>query len=112
MSKIKNLDKKVRACLAKDERSRNSDIRLTQVLWYEYYKEHFKMVEGHWYVEVNALYDLPREDNIKRIRAKIQNVEKLYLPTDPAVAKKRGWLEDEWRGYLGANVAGVDNQYL
>lgn len=112
MSKIKDLDKKVRYCLANDEKSRNSDIRLTQFIWWTYYRESLKEIDNVFYVSLGKLFDLPREDNIKRIRAKIQNEEHLYLPTDPAIARKRGWQEDEWRGYLGANVAGVDRQYL
>lgn len=102
MGKLNTLEAHVRAILKSDERSRNSDIRLTQVLWYTYHKEHFVMVAGHWYIEVNAMFELPREDNIKRIRARIQNVEHEYLPTDPDVAKKRGWKEEEWRHYLYA----------
>lgn len=112
MSKIKDLDKKVRATLRDDEKSRNSDIRLTQLIWWNYYQGYVKIVDGEPYVNMKNLFDLPREDNIKRIRAKIQNEEKLYLPTDPAVAKKRGWKEDEWRTYLGKPVAGINNQYL
>lgn len=34
MNKIKDLDKKVRYALDHDEKSRNSDIRLTQVIWW------------------------------------------------------------------------------
>lgn len=71
-----------------------------------------KMIDGKVYVNVAHLYDLPREDNIKRIRAKIQNDLKEYLPTDAKVAKKRGWEEDKWREYLGYPVAGVDSQTL
>ena len=112
MSKIKDLDRKVRYCLSKDEASRNSDIRLTQVIWWTYYRDSLKEIDNVFYVSLGKLFDLPREDNIKRIRAKIQNEEKLYLPTDPKVAKKRGWLEDDWRTYLGLPVAGVDNQTL
>lgn len=112
MVKIKNLDFQVRTVLQKDERSRNSDIRLMQILWYFYYRDKLVEIDGKWFVALETLYDLPREDNIKRIRAKIQNEERLYLPTDPAIAKKRGWLEDEWRGYIGASVAGVDGQTL
>lgn len=110
--KIKDLDKKVRYCLEIDEKSRNSDIRLTQVLWWTYYRDELKEIDTVYYVKLGSLFDLPREDNIKRIRAKIQNEEKLFLPTDPAIAKKRGWQEDEWRRHLGYSVAGEDNQYL
>lgn len=112
MSDIKKLDSKVRYCLRNDDKSRNSDIRLTQFIWWNFYRESLKEIDGVFYVALGKLFDLPREDNIKRIRAKIQNEEKLYLPTDPAVAKKRGWLEDGWRGYLGKAIAGVDYQTL
>lgn len=101
MPRIKDLDKKVRFALQNDEKSRNSDIRLTQYIWWTYNRESVKRIDGQYYVALADLFDLPREDNIKRIRAKIQNEEKLYLPTDPAVAKKRGRLIEEWREYLG-----------
>lgn len=106
------LDYQVRHTLEMDVKSRNSDIRLTQVLWWNHYRSYMKMIDGKVYVNVAHLYDLPREDNIKRIRAKIQNDLKEFLPTDPAIAKKRGWKEDEWREYLGYPVAGVDSQTL
>jgi len=106
------LEKQIRHILSTDEKSRNSDIRLTQVLWWNHYRAYMKMIDGKVYVNVAHLYDLPREDNIKRIRAKIQNDLKEYLPTDAKVAKKRGWEEDKWREYLGYPVAGVDSQTL
>lgn len=101
MSRLNTLDHKVRVILQEDEKSRNSDIRLTQMLWWKFYKHSLLQQNGTVYVDIKKLFDLPREDNIKRIRAKIQNVEKKWLPTDPEVAKKRGWEIDEWRGYLG-----------
>ena len=102
MSKNKGqLEKQIRETLQRDERSRNSDIRLTQVIWATYYPKHLKRIDGHWYVAMQDMYDLPREDNIKRIRAKIQNDLHEFLPTDPEVARKRGWEIDEWRSYLG-----------
>lgn len=109
---IKNLDKKVRAVLKEDEKSRNSDIRLTQMLWWKYYPHKLKKIDGVICVALKDLFELPREDNIKRIRAKIQNEERRFLPTDPVIAKKRGWKKDEWREYLGKNIAGINNQYL
>ena len=106
------LEKQIRHILATDEKSRNSDIRLTQMIWWNYYRKDLLETQGKVYVDIAALYHLPREDNIKRIRAKIQNDLKEFLPTDPAIAKKRGWQEDEWRGYLGYPIAGQDNQTL
>jgi len=106
------LEKQIRHILATDEKSRNSDIRLTQMIWWNHYRSFMKNIDGKIYVNVADLFTLPREDNIKRIRAKLQNELKLYLPTDPTVARKRGWQEDEWRRYLGYPVAGEDNQTL
>lgn len=110
--KIKMLDKQVRTVLAEDEKSRNSDVRLTQVIWWKFYPNSVGFHNDKAFVYLERMFELPREDNIKRIRAKIQNEEKLYLPTDRAVAKRRGWLEDEWRMYLNKPVAGIDRQYL
>ena len=65
-------------------------------------------------VMLKELFELPREDNIKRIRAKIQNDEKRLLPTKWEVARKRGILEDEWRvamGYPSKNCAGQDKLF-
>lgn len=112
MAKRGELESQIRVVLSEDKKSRNSDIRLTQMIWWKYYRNKIKMVDDKPYINMNDLFELPREDNIKRIRAKIQNDEKMYLPTDPAIARKRGWAEDEWRSYLGYPVAGVDNQYL
>ena len=110
--KIRDLDKKVRYILANDEKSRNSDIRLTQLIWWQYYPSYIKEINGKYLIDINDLFELPREDNIKRIRAKIQNEEKLYLPTSSLVAKKRGWKEDIWRAYLNKPIAGLGEQYL
>lgn len=98
---IKTLEAKVRKVLAEDEKSRNSDIRLTQMIWWRFYQPKMRQFEGKTYVGITDLFELPREDNIKRVRARIQNVEKKFLPTNPEVAKKRGWKIEEWREYLG-----------
>jgi hypothetical protein len=90
--------------LARDEQSRNSDIRLTQVIWYEYYRDFlFQDAEGKWCVRISNMFELAREDNIKRLRAKIQNEENKFLPTDPEVRKQRKINEEKWREYLGYN---------
>lgn len=106
------LERQVRHILSTDEKSRNSDIRLTQMIWWHFYRHKLQMIDGAVMVNIADLYTLPREDNVKRIRAKIQNDQKEYLPTEQSVAKKRGWNEDEWRNYLGYPIAGVDNQIL
>lgn len=50
-------------------------------------------------VKLTDVLFLPREDNIKRIRAKIQNEEHRYLPTTPEIRAKRKISESEWRAW-------------
>lgn len=85
------------------EITRNSDITLTVEIWKRYYpSDVLTTSRGEATgIFIEALYRLPREDNVKRIRAKIQNEEKKYLPTDPEVRKKRKISEEAWYDYLG-----------
>lgn len=91
-----NLRRKVEQVLEDDLDSRNSDITLMIELWKRFYSE--KVVDGS--IRLDSLYDLPREDNIKRYRAKL-NAEGKYWPTDPKVREARGINEDRWREYMG-----------
>lgn len=81
--------------------TRNSDIALMIEIWRRYFPQRIKKgqsgEEGVW---LRDLYDLPREDNVKRVRAKL-NHEGKYFPTDWKVAKARGIKEDVWRQELG-----------
>lgn len=95
---IEKLDSKVRAVLDEHPETRNSDITLTIKIWREYYDVHGA------FLAIDRLYELPSVDDVKRIRAKIQNEEKLYPPTDWKIAKKRHWLEDEWKRAMGYNT--------
>jgi hypothetical protein len=76
---------------------RNSDIALTILIWQRWYN-----VQDT--VSVERLFDLPREDNVKRVRAVFQNTEHRYLPTDPAVLIKRSIAEAYWFDALGYNL--------
>lgn len=100
--KIKNLKAHIFAILAAVPESRDSDIRLMIELWRRFYPHYIKVgtsgEEGVW---LKDLYELPREDNVKRVRAQIQNVEKMFLPTSWAVAKQRKINEDVWRVAMG-----------
>lgn len=103
-AKIKNLREKVLRTLEQDEQSRNSDIRLMQMIWFTYYRNFlFKNELQNWCIRIANLYELPREDNIKRIRAKIQNVDKKFLPTSQEVRKQRKINEEDWRKHLNYN---------
>lgn len=89
--------------LKNDEETRNSDIKLTISIWIKYYPNYvLDTSQGDKSgIFLDALFILPREDNIKRIRAKIQNEENKYLPTDPNVRNKRKISEEAWYDYLG-----------
>lgn len=81
--------------------TRNSDITLMLSIWRCYFPTRIRTgntgEEGVW---LKDLYELPREDNVKRIRAKF-NANGQYLPTEWEIAKARGVAEEEWREHLG-----------
>lgn len=100
----------VESVLSDTPAARNSDIALTIEVWKRFYPQRMRARDGRSYVALDDLYDLPREDNVKRTRAYLQNVRKLYLPTDAKVARARGINEDEWRvamGYPTVSTAGT-----
>ena len=81
--------------------TRNSDITLTIAIWKRYYTH---LIDPQDKIYIKDLFELPREDNIKRIRSKIQNEERAYLPTDPAIFLERAKLSKEWREFLDYKV--------
>lgn len=109
---IKNLKQAVGDMLKENPATRNSDITLMIEIWRKHFPQRIKRgstgEEGVW---LKDLYDLPREDNVKRVRAYWQNDKKLYLPTEESVAKVRGINMDEWRvamGYPTKSTAGTE----
>lgn len=93
---VQTLDSQVREILRDYPHTRDNDIDL----WIKILEVFYSDYVSNGSVELRKLHDLPREDHVKRVRAKVQNDEHLYLPTDPAVAEKRGWALDQWRGYI------------
>lgn len=92
---IKNLQKQVAYILQNYPDTRNSDISLMIAIWVNYYGVGETLV-------TKRIYDLPREDNVKRLRAKFCEEKFSWAyPTDPKVAKARKIKEDEWRSALG-----------
>ncbi len=103
MRKFHHLKQKVEAILRDVPASRDSDVTLTIEIWKEYFP---KLVltsptTGRQAVLLSSLYDLPREDNVKRIRAHFQNDLLKYLPTSLEVAKQRKISEEVWRKTMG-----------
>jgi len=84
-------------CLEVYPETRNSDITLMIRIWQTFTNKviYSKKTKEH-YIKVKDLYDLPREDWVKRIRAKIQNENNLFLPTDPEVIKARKKNQKKW----------------
>lgn len=109
-TKIKELTKHVEAILKEHPKARNSDQWLTLKIWATYYKSRIKQVEEKLpdgttrirkYVFLDDILELPREDNVKRIRAHFQNDFHMYPPTDKSVIIKRGQEQIVWRDNLG-----------
>lgn len=111
---LKTLTGQVEYILSTNEDARNSDISLTIGIWKRFYSGKIRgwdaqdgfNLEGS--VDLKDLFDLPREDNIKRIRATFQNEKHLYIPTDQKIAEGRGINEEEWRKHLGYPPKQVD----
>jgi hypothetical protein len=99
--RLKKIKEKVLFVLNKYPFTRNDDAQLTFQIIQEYYPEEMYQDEEtkKWYISTNAL-KLIREDNVKRCRCVVQNVEKLFLPTDPKIRKKRNIQEDTWLNYI------------
>ncbi len=90
------LKQQIEHILKRKPQARNSDIALTICLWETYYTN--LVMRGDrdkTFINLDSLYNLPSQDNIKRIRAKF-NSEGLYLPTDKRVIKQRKLNEADW----------------
>ena len=98
---LKTLQGQVEYILATIPETRNSDIALMVALWERFYPLLLVPTGKGSMVFLSKLYDLPREDNIKRVRAKFQNELKQYLPTSLEVAKQRKINEEVWREAMG-----------
>ena len=108
------LKKQIEYILENYPETRNDDIDLTIKVWQHFpplnedtgrnVKIIYSDKTNKYYIALDDLHWLQREDHIKRIRAKIQNNEKRFLPTNPKVAefrKKYGRGEKLWRNQLG-----------
>lgn len=83
-------------------KTRDSDQYLTLMVWIRYYPEYIKFENGNPYIFLKDVMVLPREDNCKRIRAKL-NEQGLYLSDNPKVLKARKQKQSEWQKELEYN---------
>lgn len=96
--RINFLEEKVRHVLEKYPDTRNDDVQLTFFIIHEYMPDQMQQIDGQWWVSTEALKRI-REDNVKRIRARIQNEEHEFLPTVESVRNQRKIREEEWLAY-------------
>jgi len=100
--KLKKLYDKVEWCLKNYPDTRNSDIKLTIKIWENFDHLNERLPIMNVTAMENLLLDSAREDNVKRIRATIQNKERRLVPTDWKVAQARGFrIKGEWEKFLG-----------
>lgn len=103
---IETLKQQVLKILEQYPKARDSDQWLTIKLWTVYYPSRIHRRDDlePAYVYLKDIMDLPREDNVKRVRAIIQNVENKFLPTTIEVARQRKINEEVWKEYILNNV--------
>ncbi|NTU69986.1 hypothetical protein HGB13_04180 [bacterium] len=97
--KLKNFQKIVEDTLREYPKTRDDDTFLTWHIVHLYRPECCSEHNGDYWINYKGM-KLVREDHVKRIRAKIQNDDGKYLPTDPKVRKQRKISEETWRNYL------------
>jgi len=93
---MRYLKEKIEYCLQKYPETRNSDIKLTNSIWVEYYGDKLIKINDRLLVHLTDLYELPTQESVKRIRAKL-NEQGFYLPTSEEVLKQRRLLEKKYR---------------
>jgi hypothetical protein len=90
--------------------TRNSDVLLRQEIIRRFYPGLIVLVDGDEAIKFKAEYTVPSGETVKRWRAKFQNTWHLYVPTEWAVAKARGFLRDEWTNALGYLPKGEESR--
>lgn len=113
-SKMTKLADQVEYCLQYHPSSRNSDITLWICIVKHFYGRMLLSVGGisEELIPISIMYKLPNQDNVKRIRAKL-NSEGKYWPTDIVVAKKRLINMSAWLDWLNGRkraMAAIDKQ--
>lgn len=100
---IKKLEDRAKWILEKYPHTRDCDISLTNGIWLHWFPDKIKNIDGENYVNILDLKRMAREDNVKRVRAKIQNEMLLFLPTRWEIAKRRKIEQSVWEYYAVEN---------
>lgn len=92
---------KIERVMTEFPQARNSDQWLTIKIWTLYHPMTIDWTDkANPKIALRDIMSMEREDNVKRIRAVIQNEEKRLLPTSWEVAKQRKINEGEWKEYI------------
>ncbi len=102
MTHNQSLKSQVIKVLEELPKTRESDQYLTLIIWQKFCKEYIHYENGKPYIFLEDIMRCPREDNCKRIRAKL-NSQGLYLPTSQEVIKARQKGQEKWQRDLGYN---------
>jgi len=96
------LQSQVEYILERYEEARNSDAKLSVLLWRNYYRGYLRKSksDGEYYIKLNDFIELPNQETIGRWRRKMQEAGK-YLPTSIEVAHRRKQKVGEWKKDLG-----------
>jgi len=97
------MEDEIRDILRHHEAARNNDVQLAILYWWKHHPGVVvKPTEGgEWRIDctLDEFVKLPNVDKMKRIRAKIQNDDKMYLPTDQKVLEHRSKFHKNQRSY-------------
>lgn len=102
-TKLNQYKQMVEYVLQEYPKARDDDLTMTILVWQEFYGVGST-------VEVEKLHQLPRELTLVKLRQTVQNKEKKFLPTDLAVARKRGIEEQDWRWYVKRHNIKIDKE--
>jgi hypothetical protein len=101
----KTLYSKIEKVLADDPDSRNSDKRLFLEIVRRWYSEGIHDINTSRgrkaFILLEEIFQFPYMPDITRIRRKIQNYEKRFIPTSWEVAQFRRWKEEDWKSAIG-----------
>lgn len=85
----KGVGRKVENVLKAYPETRNSDKKLIMYVWKLYHDKDFMQdAGGKWWIDVDAIMDMPSPESIRRSRQTLQELG-MYPATDPEVIKKR-----------------------
>lgn len=91
------LKQQVEYCLQKHPETRNSDTKLMNAVFIEFFNSFLSRDDNNNYiVKLLDLYNLPNPANITRYRQKF-NENGRFMPTNPEVIKARKQNEIIWR---------------